>query len=192
MSKWKVIGLAMGLLLGVFIFLWIITGRWLAEGLKPVAHGENSYAIVLGAKVNGTAPSLSLRYRLEAALDYARKYENVKLILSGGQGPDEDISEAEAMKTFLVNHGIDKERLILEADSTSTYENFKFSKALLPEDITAITIISSDYHLSRAKKIAQKFELKPDVVAAKTPKIVNFKVRTRERVALLKTYIVGQ
>lgn len=191
MSKLKGIGIATGLFLAVLLFLWIITGRWLEEGLKPVAKGKNNYAIVLGAKVNGTTPSLSLKYRLEAALDYAKKYEDVILILSGGQGPDEEISEADAMKTFLVSHGIDEDRLILEADSTSTYENFQFSSKLLPEDLNAITIITSDYHLSRSKKIAQEFGFEPDVVAAKTPKIIAFKVRTRERIALLKTYLIG-
>lgn len=192
MSKWKVIGLSMGFFLGVFIFLWIITGRWLSEGLEPKANGLNKYAIILGAKVNGTVPSLSLKYRLHAALEHVRKYPNTILILSGGQGPDEDISEAEAMKVYLLNNGIAEDQLLLEDQSTSTYENFKFSKALIPNDTMSLTIITSDYHLSRAKKIAHTLGFETDVVAAKTPKIIKFKVRSRERVALLKTYIVGK
>ena len=100
----------------------------MADGQKPLANGTNEYAIILGAKVNGEVPSLSLRYRLDAALRYADEYPHVKFILSGGQGPGEHITEAEAMKRFLLDHGIKEERLLLEQQSTSTYENILFSK----------------------------------------------------------------
>ena len=95
--------------------LWLLTGKWLEDGLKPEADGTNEYAIVLGAKVKkGNIPSLALRYRLEAALEYAEAYPDIKLVVSGGQGPDEDIEEAIVMKDYLVEHGIEEERIILE------------------------------------------------------------------------------
>jgi len=162
------------------------------EGQTPVANGENDYAIVLGAKVNGETPSLSLRYRLEAALKYAREYPHVKLILSGGQGDDEYISEAEAMKRYLIENGIEEKRLLLESVSTSTYENILFSKELFPLSTQKVTIITSDYHLARAKNIASELELQADVVAAKTPKTVESKLIFRERLALLKNFIIGK
>ncbi len=84
---------------------------------------SNDYAVILGAKVNGEIPSLSLQFRLDAALEYAIQYPHVYLILSGGQGPGEHISESEAMKRFLVKNGIQEERLLIEDLSTSTYEN---------------------------------------------------------------------
>lgn len=192
MKKYKIISLVGSLFFIFCIFLWLLTGKWLNSGLEPKAKGDNDYAIILGAKVNGTIPSLSLQYRLESALKYAYDYPNVTFILSGGQGPDEDISEAEAMKNYLLNHDITEDRLILENKSTSTYENFIFSKALLPGSVNTITVISSDYHLARAKKIASEIGFKTDVIAAKTPRIVQFKVRTRERIALLKTYLIGK
>ena len=58
--------------------------------------------------MNGEIPSLSLQYRLEAALDYAKQFPHVYLILSGGQGAGEHISESEAMKRFLVENGIER------------------------------------------------------------------------------------
>jgi len=172
--------------------MWIITRNWIIAGRFPEANGKNEYAIILGAKVNGEIPSLSLRYRLEAALDYAKKHPNVNLVLSGGQGPDEDITEAEAMRRFLVENGIDEDRLILETASTSTYENIQFSKKLLPASIHSVTIITSDYHLARAREIARKLDLESDAVAAKTPKVVEWKLTTRERLALLKTSVFGK
>lgn len=172
---------------GFCLFLWILTDKWIADGKKPEAKGTYEYAFILGAKVNGETPSLSLQYRLKAALQYAHQYPHVKLILTGGQGPDESISEAEAMKRYLVSHGISEDRLILERDSSSTYENILYSKKLLPESINGVTIITSDYHLARGRMIAGKLGLETDAVAAGTPAIVKLKLTTRERLALIKT-----
>ncbi|MCZ2260849.1 YdcF family protein [Sporosarcina sp. G11-34] len=174
------------------IFLWILTGKWIANGQKPIADGTNDYAIILGAKVNGEIASLSLRYRLDAALDYANQYPHVRLILSGGQGVGEHISEGEAMKKYLMEKGIDEHRLLVESASTSTYENILYSKELMPPTVESVTIITSDYHLERSKRIAQSLDLQTDVVAAKTPKVVEQKLRLRERLALIKTAIIGK
>lgn len=173
--------------------LWVLTSYWLNDGLEPKADGTNEYAIVLGAKVKkGNIPSLALQYRLETALAYAIENPHVKLVVSGGQGSDEDIEEAVVMKNFLLENGITEERLIVENRSTSTYENLLFSQEILPDDVKSITIITSDYHLKRAKVLAKKIGWDADVVAARTPKVVEMKVRLRERAALLKTYIVGK
>ncbi|MBS4206851.1 YdcF family protein [Bacillus sp. FJAT-50079] len=172
--------------------LWLMTGNWIQTGKRPIANGEHPYAIILGAKVNGETPSLSLQYRLDAALQYAEKHPHVTFILSGGQGPGEFITEAEAMKIYLMEHGINEERMLLEKQSTSTYENLLFSKGLLPPQVKGITIISSDYHLARAKKLAASLGLQVNVIPAKTPKIVRHKLFARERLALLKTMMVGK
>lgn len=188
--KWVLICILPFAILG--ITMWIKTGNWMNAGRLPAANGENQYAIILGAKVNGEIPSLSLRYRLEAALDYAKKHPEVKFILSGGQGPDEDITEAEAMKRYLMENGIEEDRLILETASTSTYENIQFSKKLLPSSVNSVTIVTSDYHLARAREIARQLDLESDAVSAKTPKVVEWKLTTRERLALLKTSVFGR
>ncbi|MEK4484147.1 YdcF family protein [Psychrobacillus sp. FSL H8-0484] len=175
------------------IGMWMLTSKWINDGLEPKADGSNEYAIVFGAKVKvGNIPSLALRYRLESALTYATENPHVKLVLSGGQGPDEDIEEAAVMKAFLLEHGIAEDRLIVEDQSTSTYENLLFSQKLLPKNVESVTIITSDYHLQRAKILAEEIDWDADVVAAKTPKISEMKSRLRERAALLKTYIVGK
>lgn len=188
--KW--VGLIIGILLVSSVALWGVTGKWMRDGLEPTADGTKEFAIVLGAKVNGETPSLSLKYRLDAALNYANEHPNVYLILSGGQGKGEAISEAQAMENYLVANGLSKDRLLLETKSTSTYENIRFSKELLPEGVAEVTIISSDFHLARAQKLAEKLNLTTDVIAAQTPEIVEQKLRTRERLALIKTMVVGE
>lgn len=173
---------------GAGLLFWLLPAERMNEAQQHMAHGTNEYAIILGAKVNGKNPSLTLRYRLEAAADYAEKYPHVRFVLSGGQGQDEEISEAQAMYEYLLHHGVSEDRMILEARSTSTYENLLYSKELLPE-LDAITIISSDFHLARARFLAKQLGWDSDTVAAKTPDSVKVKVHFRERLALFKTWL---
>lgn len=114
--------------------------------------------IVLGAGVNGTTPSLMLRSRLDAALEFAREYPNLPIICSGGQGAGEDISEADCMADWLIAHGVDASRIYREDKSTSTAENFAFSFALMEQlgldPNKRFVYITNDYHLYRAGRIA--------------------------------------
>ncbi|MDV6377992.1 YdcF family protein [Sporosarcina sp. GW1-11] len=187
MKKGIVTVVVLLLAIGAWMF-WIIPGERIQKAQQFKADGTHDYAVILGAKVNGKVPSLSLRYRLDEALAYANRYPHVKLVLSGGQGPDEDISEAEAMYRYLTAHGLAKERLLLENQSTSTYENLQFAQELLPE-VAGVTIISSDFHLARARFLARQLGWDTDVVAAKTPEVVKTKVLVRERLALFKTWV---
>lgn len=120
---------------------------------------ERKYLVVLGAAVHGSAPSLSMTHRLEGALDYLEAYPDSVAIVSGGQGQGEDISEAQAMYDWLTAHGIAPERVVMEDKSTSTMENLEFSYKIirergdLPEDNVAI--VSSSYHLYRAKQMSK-------------------------------------
>ena len=113
-----------------------------------------SAVIVLGAGVYGTAPSLSLRVRLEAALDYISNKPDVPIVVSGGQGSGENITEAQCMRDWPVAHGVDESRIWMEERATSTKENIDFSRALLQErgiDTTDnIAVVSADYHVYRA------------------------------------------
>ncbi|MBD8036124.1 YdcF family protein [Solibacillus sp. A46] len=179
------------ILILILIYFWL--GKEMDAVLKNEADGTNEYVVILGAKVKpGGIPSLSLKNRLDVALDYLRKHPSVKAIVTGGQGADEDRTEASVMAAYLIEHGIDQNRIMLEDQSTSTYENLLFAKELLPEDVTNITIISNDFHLKRAVILANKVGLQADVLAAPTPKSVNTKSRIRERLALIKAYVKGQ
>lgn len=190
MKKW-VIRLGV-VLLAVCIAVYIWLGEEMKQGFQPAANGTATYMIVLGAKVKtGGIPSLSLKNRLEEAVEYLNKYPHVKVIVSGGQGADEDRTEASVMLKYLQDKGIETNRILIEDQSTSSYENLLFSKELLPKGTKNITILSNDFHLQRAKYLAESLGFEVDVVAAKTPKSVEIKLNLRERAALLKTYIIG-
>lgn len=179
------------LIILVLIFYWL--DYEMNAVLKNEADGSNEYVVILGAKVKpGGIPSLSLKNRLDAAVDYLQKYPAVKAIVTGGQGADEDRTEASVMADYLIEHRIDKNRILLEDQSTTTYENLLYAKDLLPKNTASITIISNDFHLKRATILAKKLGLQADVVAAPTPKVVNTKSRIRERFAIIKAYTTGQ
>lgn len=130
------------------------------------------YLVVLGAGVNGTVPSQSLVDRLEAAQFYLEAHPNAVAILSGGQGAGESISEAQAMTDWLSARGIDPARLIQEDKATSTEENLAFSfdiiRARGDDPADGVAILSSEYHLYRAKLMAQRQGATPYGVAART------------------------
>ncbi|NLV86199.1 MAG: YdcF family protein [Clostridiales bacterium] len=164
-------------------------------GAKTDREPEAPYLIVLGAGVNGRQPSLSLLNRLNAALDYLETYPEARAVLSGGQGAGEDISEAKCMFDWLKGKGIEKERLILEAKSSSTYENLKFSLDIIkdeggdPSGPTAL--VSSEYHLYRAKYMAGELGAEPLGVAAETTKpLLKVNYFIREAAAVLAMWIM--
>ncbi|MEG0384962.1 MAG: YdcF family protein [Solibacillus sp.] len=191
MKKWLFIAFGLTFLSGGFLYVWL--GYEMDYGFENKASGENEYVIILGAKVNpGGVPSLTLANRLQVAADYLHNYPHVIAIVSGGQGADEDRTESSVMKEYLLAEGIASKRILVEDEATSTYENLLYSKRLLPEEVTEVTIISNDFHLRRASYLAEKIGFQVDVLAAPTPKIVETKMRLRERLALLKTFILGQ
>lgn len=131
------------------------------------------YIVVLGAGLYGDVPSPSLMYRLEKALEYAEKYPRIPIVVSGGQGPDEWITEAEAMKRFFVQHGIEAERIIKEDGSTNTGENLLFTREVIKYEgeskKPALMIVTSEYHMFRAKFLARRSGFIPYGKCAPTP-----------------------
>ena len=118
------------------------------------------YIIVLGARVIGQSPSESLQERIDTAFAYLSDHPDVTAIVSGGQGPDEDISEAQCMFHALTDMGIAPNRIWIEDRSTSTRENLTFSLALIEEKTNRcpdkIGLISSEYHIFRATLVAKE------------------------------------
>ncbi len=133
-------------------------------------ESSNTTVVVLGCQVKGTGPSYMLRKRLNAAYEYLSENEEVMVIVSGGKGDDEQISEALCMKNYLVEKGIDPSRIIMEDKSASTAENLEFSKDIivsrgLPEEIT---IVTDGYHQLRAKILAERLDMQSRSISAPT------------------------
>lgn len=112
------------------------------------------YMLVLGAKVREDGPSVSLQNRIDAAYGYMTEHPDVIAVVTGGKGEDESITEAQCMYDHLVDMGIDSDRIWMEDQATSTWENLHFSLDLIEKKTgqrpTKIGLLSSEYHLFRA------------------------------------------
>lgn len=149
-----VTGTAFGLLLIVFLLIMVIGSRVVS---KMTAKPQSSldYVIVLGARVRGDQPTRALRRRLDCALEYAKENPDTVFILSGGQGPDEGISEAQCMYNYMEAKGMDTSRLVKEDRSTTTQENMRFSAAFLDKERDRVGIVSNNFHICRALLLAK-------------------------------------
>lgn len=163
-----VLGICMGIACVILALVIILTTNIiLAAGRKPA---EDATVIILGCRVYGEYASLSLLERLQAAEGYLKAHPEAVCILSGGQGPGEDISEAECMYRYLTEQGISPERLYLEDQSTSTRENMAFSRTIIEDEgfSTQVAIVTNEYHEYRAYLIAKELDLEPASVPAST------------------------
>ena len=131
------------------------------------APPENSTAIVLGAQVKPWGPSVILRGRIDAAKSYLDDSPNANAVLSGGQGSDEIMSEAQCMYNVLTESKIDSSRLYMEDKSTNTTENIRNSMKIIEDNNlnTDITIVTDGFHQLRARIICSQLGIKGNVGA---------------------------
>ena len=99
--------------------------------LDALPKDEQLTVMIFGCYVRGEEPGRTLTTRLDAALSLLKRYQNADCIVSGGQGSNEAISEAEAMRRYLVSRRIAEERITLEDRSTNTSENLEYTFAIL-------------------------------------------------------------
>ena len=162
------------------------------------AQPEGDVLVVLGAGLNGSTPSLSLQNRLLAAQDYLEQHSEAVAVLSGGQGPDEEISEALAMQRYLLARGVAQERLLLEQKSHNTHENLLYSKEVLEQALGAapehIIIVSNGFHLFRARFLAARVGFEADLIAAPLPDIPLLPLNNylREYFAVVKSFLTDR
>ncbi|MEN8078248.1 YdcF family protein [Clostridioides difficile] len=178
---------AIGLVIFIGVESIIIYNGYHHDNQKP------EYLMVLGAGLRGSKISTSLLYRLETALDFHEMYPDVKIIVSGGQGKDESMSEAAAMRNFLVDNGVSPELIIMEDKSTSTYENFLYSKKVLEDktgkDDFLVTVVSNNFHMYRAKYFANEVGFKTLGYPAPSHKSTALVFYVREFFGVIKAWI---
>lgn len=148
-----------------------------------------NYVLVLGAKANNGKLSKTLINRLDTTIEYLNKHKTAKAVLCGGKENNNEFSQAEYMQKYLIEKGTDKDRLILETKSKNTFENIKFALEKLDKKPSEIMVISSSYHLFRAKLILYRFGVLAKTVPAKTPTGAFVSSYFRETFAVIKTYL---
>lgn len=182
----------LGLLTIFLLSFFLIEGQMLYTA-KMEEPAQGDYLVILGARVRGEQLSLTLWNRLQKGLEYIREHPDIPIILSGGKGEGEDISEAAAMKRYLLAQGIAEERLILEENSTSTYENLKYTRDIIRSrdagENIRLVIVTSDFHLFRAKFLAQRLGFSAAGLPAETPPSTLPISLVREYFAVIKSLL---
>jgi uncharacterized SAM-binding protein YcdF (DUF218 family) len=160
---------------------------------RPKHTEKSDYLVVLGAGLRGKSPSIPLLQRLCASLEYVEINPSIKIVVSGGRGTDESITEAEAMKRFLIKHGVAKEQIIKEERSTSTLENLKFTTEILEElekkENIEVTIVTNNFHMFRAKFLAKRQGLKVYGYPAPLNQMLVLICFVREYFAVINSFI---
>lgn len=191
MPKWISRGAAVSIGLFLLIFL-VVEGIIIGYGESKPEQGAD-YVIVLGARVRGERVTSNLSRRLYAAYDYLVENPQTKVVLSGGQGPGEDITEAEAMRRFLEQKGIASDRMILEDQSVNTDQNLSYSREKIGDDSASIVIVSNRFHIFRALRIAKKKGLQNvQGLGSSTKWYTVPNMYVREGFAVIKYAICGQ
>lgn len=160
-------------LFALFLVTFVAVQLILLRGAHTDPEAEQAqYLLVLGGGIRGDQPSLTLRFRLEAARDCAQRNPDCTLIVCGGQGDDEDYPEAYVMRKWLIEQGIAEDRVLLEDRSVNTIENIQNAKRILdktaPDGYTT-AVVSSGFHLFRARHLMEQAGLDPVAVAAPSP-----------------------
>lgn len=144
-----------GLVAAGILLLLILEGMIFGQfGAKAEAGAD--YVIILGAQWKTTGPSYVLQKRLDKAIEYLNANPETKVIVSGGQGYNEPVSEAEGMKGYLADAGIDPERILAEDASTNTTQNLIYSGELLNKSEDSVVVVTNNFHMFRALAIAKK------------------------------------
>ena len=150
------------------------------------------FVVVLGAQINGDQPSLTLKKRLDRAYEYMTEHPQATVFVSGGQGPDETQTEASVMAAYLERRGIAPERIVREEQASDTRENLIFSAELAQArgvDTGGVLIITSDFHMARAKYIARTLGMTPyGLTSATVPWVLKVNYELREVFAFVKAW----
>lgn len=150
------IRISMRLLFGMGLALFLgIEGLILSQfGAVPGPGAD--VCIILGAQIRESGPSDVLQRRLDKAIGYLQQNPDTQVIVSGGQGSNEPVSEAQGMQEYLIARGIAPERIRMEDASASTWENLSFSAKLIDKGSDRVVIVTNNFHVFRAVSIAEK------------------------------------
>lgn len=160
--------------------------------IPVTAEPDLDYVIVLGSQVREGKPGKILKRRLDKAAEYAAQNPNTILVLTGGSTEGQLFSEAKVMETYLLEQGVPKLQLALEEDSVNTAQNVANSLELIGDYPAKIGFLTSNFHLYRAKRIAQKQGIETFYgIAAESDEVLFLHFCIREGLAFLKDRMVG-
>lgn len=180
------------ILVCIGISLFLIVEGFIISGFSKSAPDGLDYLVVLGAQMKASGPSRALQYRLDAAIEYLVNNPDTCVIVSGGQGSDEHIPEAQGMYDYLISKGISAERIVKEDQSKNTFQNLTFSAQYLDKETDSVGVVSNNFHVFRAVKIAKKAGYQNvSGIAARGEPFLQLNNMMREFLGVMKDFLVG-
>lgn len=188
--RWIKIGTCSVAAAGLLVFL-VVEGMIVSRFAAKAPKGAD-YCIVLGAQMKEHGPSDVLRRRLDTAIRYLKQNPDTVVIVSGGQGANEPVTEASGMYEYLVEKGIAGERILKEDVSGNTVENLLFSSELLNREEDVVVLVTNNFHVFRAEEIAKKlgYEKVHGLAADSYPLMVPNNM-LREFLGVVKDFLIG-
>ena len=167
-----------------------------AYGRRSLANFDEEVAIVLGAGIQDGVVGEMLAMRLDAAVYYHTRNPNALIIVSGGLGHREYITEAEAMARYLVERGVNPRVILLEGLAYSTYSNMRYSSEIISSEFDApprAVVITSDFHIFRSVRFARQAGIY-DVTfhSSSTPLLSAPFAYVREVASVIKMWLIGR
>lgn len=165
------------------------------NGAYDHISGQPQVMIILGCQVKESGPSVLLRDRLDEALSYLESHPDTTVVVSGGQGPDEPTSEAQAMADYLVQNGVEEANIIQETMSHNTQQNFQYTMEYLQDQnidySDGVLVVSNGFHLTRARMLADRagFENVSTLAAPTSHLPSRLHMYIREPLALVKSFL---
>ena len=179
-----------------FTFLTMLTSSILFNVIKPKL--DKDYLIILGAGLlDGERVTPLLAGRIDAGIAFYHKQllktgKHALLIMSGGQGGDEKIPEAVAMRHYALSKGVPNADILIEDQSKTTFENLKFSKKILDDRNQGSkyqsAFVSNDYPIFRAGIFARLVGLNSDGIGSRTARYFLPNAFIREYIAMILMY----
>lgn len=180
-------GVAFGALFGAVLY-----------GSHDHIQGDPQVMVILGCQVKPWGPSILLQDRLDEALGYLEDHPDMTVVVSGGQGPDEPSTEAQAMADYLIEHGISEDTILQENMSHNTSQNLRYTLKHLNEaeiDLSdGVLIVSNGFHLTRVRMLAERegFEEVSTLAAPSSHLPSRLKMYVREPLALVKSFLLDR
>lgn len=190
----RVLSVVGRVLFRLFLVSFIAIQGIILHGMRADPEAADAeYLLVLGARVyEDGRPSAALAARLDTAYDFMQEHTEVTAILCGGQGSNEPCPEAEAMYDYMVDKGMDADRLLLEDKSSNTIQNIENARALIGDEHKT-AVVTSDYHLARARVLMERGGLDACGIPAPTPyPAQRVSVHCREYCSILGLMLTGR
>lgn len=180
------------ILFGMCLVLFLLVEGLIISRFNAWPKAGADVCIILGAQMKESGPSDVLQRRLDKALEYLNENPGTVVVVSGGQGGNEPVSEALGMKEYLVAKGIAEERILTEDASTNTWENLEYSAKLIDKDRDSVVVVTNNFHVFRAMSIAEKQGYRTiEGLAASTHKGSLLNNMLREFLGVMKDFLVG-